>query len=97
MEDMRRLLVLVAIALLAEPTVASAGDLPGTYVVSSCALGDQRIPLTGWYKEIPGTRIWATSAAGPTGVCSTPARDLRRVGGAASGTAGFGTRRRTQS
>jgi hypothetical protein len=54
MNGMRRLLVAVAIALFACPSLARAGDIPGTYVVSSCALGDQPIPLAGWYREIPG-------------------------------------------
>jgi hypothetical protein len=53
---MRRLLVTVAIALFACPALARASDLPGTYVVSSCALGDQPIALSGWVKDDPSGR-----------------------------------------
>src|SRR5690349_185232 len=53
---MRRIVLALAAASLTLPSVASATDLPGTYVVSSCALGDQPIPLTGWYREVPNDR-----------------------------------------
>src|SRR4051812_2382605 len=57
MTVMRPLLVLVAAALVAQASVAKAADLPGTYVVSSCALGDQPIPLTGWLSSDPGRQF----------------------------------------
>jgi hypothetical protein len=45
---MRQFLVVVATALLAQPSIAFATDPPGTYVVSSCQLGNQPIQLSGW-------------------------------------------------
>jgi hypothetical protein len=53
MRLMKLLLVVLAAVLLVVPSTAYATDLPGTYVVSSCQLGDQPIPLAGWFRESP--------------------------------------------
>ena len=51
MRVMKRILVVLTALLLVGPTAAEATDPPGTYVVSSCQLGDQPIPLVGWFRE----------------------------------------------
>jgi hypothetical protein len=54
---MKRFLLLIGVALSALPSAtARAADVPGTYVVASCSLGDQPIPLTGWYRAQPSDR-----------------------------------------
>jgi hypothetical protein len=53
MTRMKRFLALIGMTFAAQSATAAATDLPGTYVVASCALGDQPIGLTGWSRNDP--------------------------------------------